>query len=178
MFRSCLRTDPKIIPFAIRVQLFWHSGSRLASMKGDDIADRLLRFARRVLRICRKLPDDFAGKHVSKQLIRSSSGAGSNYEEARGAESSADFVHKLGVSRKEMRESLYWLRLSDGELLEDEEIGSLTREANELTAILTSSMKTAKSGSRKAHRFSESNYRGSQVKEGSIVGSYALPTHE
>jgi four helix bundle protein len=112
-------------------------------MKGDDISDRLLRFGKIVLRVCRSFPNDFAGKHVSRQLIRSSSGSGSNYEEARGAESRADFIHKLAIARKEMRESLYWLRLADHELVEGAEISALIREAGELSAILTSSINTA-----------------------------------
>lgn len=116
----------------------------LRQMKGDDIAERLLTFAKRVLRLCRQLPDDYAGRHVSRQLIRCSSGGGSNYEEARGAESLADFTHKLGVARKEIRESLYWLRLIDGELLEDQQLAALIREARELSAILTTSVRTAR----------------------------------
>ena len=114
------------------------------SMKGDDIAERLLAFAKRVLRLCRQLPDDYAGKHVSRQLIRCSSGGGSNYEEARGAESLADFTHKLAVAKKEIRESLYWLRHIDGELLQDEQLPTVIREARELTAILTTSVRTAR----------------------------------
>ena len=88
--------------------------------KGDDIALRLRRFAVRVLRVVRALPADLAGKHVARQLVRSATGGGANYEEARGGESRADFVHKVSVARKEMR------------------------EADELVAILTSSVNTAK----------------------------------
>ncbi len=105
-------------------------------MKGDDIAERLLKFAMRVLRLCREFPNDFAGKHVVRQLIRCSSGGGANYKEARGGESLADFIHKMAVARKEIRESLYWLRLADPELMQGAEIASLNREANELSAIL------------------------------------------
>ena len=113
-------------------------------MKGDDIAERLLAFAKHVLRLCRQLPDDYAGKHVFRQLIRCSSGGGSNYEEARGAESLADFTHKLAVAKKEIPESLYWLQLIDGELLKDEQLSPLIREARELSAILTTSVRTAR----------------------------------
>lgn len=116
----------------------------LDPMKGDDIAERLLSFAKRVLRLCRQLPDDYAGKHVSRQLIRCCSGGGSNYEEARGAESLADFTHKLAVAKKEIRESLYWLRLIDGELLQNEQLPILIQEARELAAILTTSVRTAR----------------------------------
>ena len=80
-------------------------------MKGDDIAERLLRFAAAVLILCREMPGDAAGRHVSRQLMRSATGGGSNYEEARGAESRADFAHKVSIAAKEMRESLYWLKV-------------------------------------------------------------------
>src|SRR5689334_8327438 len=80
-------------------------------MKGDDISERLLDFAVRVLRLVQALPKNTAGRHVGGQLIRCGTSAGSNYEEARGAESRADFVHKLAICWKETRESWFWLRL-------------------------------------------------------------------
>jgi four helix bundle protein len=62
-----------------------------------------------------------------------------------GAESRADFIHKLGIANKELREALYWLRLTDeAELVVDRGLEALIREADELIAILTSSIKTAK----------------------------------
>jgi len=81
--------------------------------KGEDIALRLRRFAVRALRVVNELPATPAGKHVARQLIRSATGGGANYEEARGGESRADFVHKVSVARKEMREALYWLLLAE-----------------------------------------------------------------
>ena len=113
--------------------------------KGDDIAARLRRFAVGAVRLCRRLPEDAAGKHIGRQLVRAATGGGANYEEARGAESRADFIHKLGVSNKEVREALYWLQLTqESELVVDPELDALVREADELVAILTSSIKTAK----------------------------------
>ena len=76
-------------------------------MRGDDIANRLLEFAVRVLRLASALPKTLVGKHVGGQLIRCGTSAGANYEEARGAESLSDFVHKLGMSWKETRESCF-----------------------------------------------------------------------
>ena len=137
-------------------------------MKGDDIAERLLRFSKRVLRLCRTFPDDFAGKHVARQLIRCSSGGGSNYEEARGAESAADFIHKMAVARKEIRESRYWLRLADPELAQGSELAGLIREANELAAILTASIKTARARSGKTAGLLERDQRASQMKQSAI----------
>jgi four helix bundle protein len=118
-------------------------------MKGDDIAERLLAFADQAVRVARALPNDATGKHVARQLIRSSTGGGANYEEGRGAESRADFAHKVSIAAKEIRESGYWLRLIErAEMASAEVLGALIREANELVAILTSSAKTAKDGSR------------------------------
>jgi four helix bundle protein len=114
-------------------------------MKGDDIADRFLDFAVRVLRLATALPKTFVGKHVGGQLIRCGTSAGANYEEARGAESRSDFVHKLGMSWKETRESAFWLRLIQrSELVKPGLIESLVQEAGELSAILSRSLKTAR----------------------------------
>jgi four helix bundle protein len=114
-------------------------------MKGDNIAVRLRQFAAGVVRICRALPDEPEAKHIARQLVRAGTGGGANYEEARGAESRADFIHKLGVANKEVREALYWLKLvQDTELMVDGSVDVLVGEANELVAILSSSIRTAR----------------------------------
>ena len=113
-------------------------------MKGDNIATRLRRFAAGVVRLCRRLPADVAAKHIARQLVRAATGGGANYEEARGAESRADFIHKLGIANKEVREALYWLLLTqEAALVVDAELDALIREADDLVAILTSSIRTA-----------------------------------
>ncbi len=113
-------------------------------MKGDDIAERLLDFGVRVIRLADALPKRLAGKHVGAQLLRCGTSAGANYEEGRGAESRADFVHKLGVARKETREASYWLRLVQRvNLVKPDLVAKLVQEANELCAILAASVKTA-----------------------------------
>jgi len=124
-------------------------------MRGDDISKRLRIFARAVKRLVRDLPEDVGGKHIARQLFRSGTGGGSNYEEARGAESRRDFAHKCSVAAKEMRESHYWLSLIDeDELLERHDIAALLCEADELVAILTASAKTAKARQAWARRSS------------------------
>jgi four helix bundle protein len=113
--------------------------------KGDDIAQRLRLFAVHVLRLLEELPAGLAGKHVARQLERSATAGGANYEEARGAESRADFVHKISVARKEIRESLYWLSLvEDAGLVQEGDLSSLIAETDELVAILTSCVNTAR----------------------------------
>ena len=82
-----------------------------AARRGADIAERLLGLAATIVRLTRKLPRDVGGRHVGSQLVRSATSAGANYEEARAAESRADFIHKVRVAAKEMRETIFWLSL-------------------------------------------------------------------
>jgi len=118
--------------------------NHLPNRKGDDIAHRLLNFAVQAFKIAKNLSHDMAGKHAARQLIRSATSSGANYEEARCAESRADFVHKIRIAAKELRESHYWLRLVDQACLaKQQELSSLIREADELIAIFISSAKTA-----------------------------------
>jgi four helix bundle protein len=124
----------------------------VGNMKGDDIAKRLRRLAGQIIKLCRTLPRDYTCRHVAHQLVRAVSSGGSNYEEARGAESRADFIHKVSVATKELRESLYWLGLAREAELFTVDTEPLAREANELVAILTSSIKTAKLRAPKVQR--------------------------
>jgi four helix bundle protein len=79
--------------------------------KGEDIQSRLNGFAVQVMALCDGLPRTFAGKHIGEQLFRSGTVCAANYAEARGAESRNDFIHKLGIVRKELNETLIWLDL-------------------------------------------------------------------
>ena len=76
-----------------------------------DLSERLLRFAVRVGKVVNALPATRLGRHVAAQLIRSGTSAAPNYEEGCAAESRADFVHKLSICLKELRESRFWIRL-------------------------------------------------------------------
>ena len=77
--------------------------------KGDDIEERLVSFAVRVLTICERLPKSGEGAHIANQLLRSGTAGAPNYAEARAAESAMDFIHKLGIVLKELNESRVWL---------------------------------------------------------------------
>lgn len=114
-------------------------------MRGDDIASRLLDLAINCLSLASQIELTPTGKHIARQLIRCSTSAGANYEEARSAESLADFIHKIGIAAKETRETGWWLRLVDRASLAPK--GDVTRwgdEANQLLAILISSARTAR----------------------------------
>jgi four helix bundle protein len=75
--------------------------------KGSELADRLMDFAVGVLKVTAELPKAQAGRHIAAQLVRAATSAGANYEEARAADSTADFAHKARIAAKEARESAY-----------------------------------------------------------------------
>lgn len=91
------------------------------------------------------MPKTAWAHHVSLQAVRATTGAGANYQEARHAESRADFVHKVGVAAKELAESLYWLQLISELNLFGDQLPELLRETDELIAILVASARTARS---------------------------------
>jgi len=76
-----------------------------------DLEERLLEFSVRTIRLTRKIENSEAGKHVSNQLLRSSTSPLANHAEAQGAESAKDFIHKLKISLKELRETQPWIKL-------------------------------------------------------------------
>ena len=116
-------------------------------MKGSyDLLERFIDFAVRVMKLCEVLPDSFAGRHIAAQLIRCGTSAAANYGESQGAESRADFVHKLGIVLKETKEARVWLRIiaKIGWIKNPEKLQPLSQETEELISILFSSISTAK----------------------------------
>ncbi len=115
-----------------------------------DLSERLLRFAVRVGKAINALPATRLGRHVASQLVRSGTSAAANYEEACAAESRADFVHKLSICLRELRESRFWIRLIvDSELLPKKKIAELQDECTQLCKIVAQSIVTAKRRSKK-----------------------------
>ncbi len=114
--------------------------------KGDDIQERLVDFAVRVLKVCDSLPGTAAGRHVGNQLLRSGTAPAAQYAEARGAESTADFIHKLKICLKELNETQVWLQItSKSNLVPPKNLIDLRAECNSLGKIINSSITTAKS---------------------------------
>ncbi len=115
---------------------------------GYDLEDRLIDFSVRIIRLTEALPNTKAGTHVAGQLLRSGTSPAPNYGEAQSAESAADFIHKLKIALKELRESLIWLRIiSRANLIKSATmLTPLMRENDELIAILFASVKTAGKG--------------------------------
>lgn len=111
----------------------------------DKLSERYLNFAVRVGKVVDALPDTRLGRHTAGQILRCGTSGGANYEEARAAESPADFVHKLGICLKELRESWYWLRLAaKSGLLPDARLMDLADECHQLCRITAASILTAK----------------------------------
>ncbi|MBI1368735.1 MAG: four helix bundle protein [Planctomycetes bacterium] len=114
-------------------------------MTPSDLSERLLDFAARAGRVTDALPETRLGRHIANQLVRSGTSPAPNYEEACAAESRADFVHKLSISLKELRESRSWLRLIiRSQLLPNEKLADLLDECEQLCNILGQSIITAK----------------------------------
>ncbi|RYZ21247.1 MAG: four helix bundle protein [Chitinophagaceae bacterium] len=112
--------------------------------KSFDLDGRLVRFADKIIDIAESLPGTTAGKHLAGQLIRSGVSPALQYAEAQSAESRADFVHKMKISLKELRESYAALRLINmRRWCPDTSIQPALRENNELIAIFVTSVKTA-----------------------------------
>jgi four helix bundle protein len=105
---------------------------------------RTRRFALDVIRLVGDLPKTVEGRAVGNQLVRSGTSLGANYRAACRGKSKADFIAKLGIVEEEADESCYWLELIiEGELFEKDRTEVLLKEANELTAIIVASRKTA-----------------------------------
>jgi len=112
--------------------------------KADELEDRLVNFAVRIIKLSANLPKTPAGKHVAGQIMRSGTSPAPNYGEARGAESTADFVHKLRVVVKELNETSIWLRVIErSQLLKRELLVDIAEENRALCKIFAASLRTA-----------------------------------
>jgi four helix bundle protein len=110
----------------------------------DAFQERLVLFAVRIIDLVACLPKTTAGRHVGGQLLRSGTSPAPNYAEARGAESRADFVHKLRIGVKELNETGIWLLIIlKARMAPDALVASLIKENRELARILSASIKTA-----------------------------------
>jgi len=115
----------------------------------SDFGDRLKDLAVRTITLCNSLPKTFVGRHIAQQALRCGTSAGANYCEALGAESRADFAHKMQVVVKELRETLFWIEIIQrARLVGPERLASLASELNELISIGVKSVTTAKAHAR------------------------------
>jgi four helix bundle protein len=116
-----------------------------------DLEDRLIDFAVRIIRLAESLPKNKAGNHIAGQLIRCGTSPAPNYGEAQSAESRSDFVHKMKVCLKELRETRIWLRIivRCDLIKQASKLESLIHENDELISIFATSIKTAKQKDKK-----------------------------
>ena len=111
-----------------------------------DLEERLLDFAVHIIRTAESLPKSKVGNHIASQLIRSGTSPAPNYGEAQSAESRSDFIHKMKISLKELRETRVWLvMIIRSKLINPlSKLDSLIQENNELISIFVTSINTAK----------------------------------
>lgn len=114
-------------------------------MDQEQMNRRTKEFAKRVINLCRQLPESREGRLIGNQLFRSGTSVGANYRAGCRARSKPEFIAKLGIVLEEADESLYWLEiLAESQVVEANLLAPLMKEADELVAIFVASLKTAK----------------------------------
>ena len=116
-------------------------------MNKQELEDRLIDFVASIIIVASKFEKNYAGNHLSGQIIRSGTSPALKYGEAQSAESQKDFIHKMGICLKELRESFVCLKIIEKAKLTNEldNLQIAKKEVNELISIFVSSIKTAKS---------------------------------
>ena len=119
--------------------------SKRSDQKRSDLEKRLIDFAVRVIRLAEYLPNTKTGNHIRGQLLRCGTSPAPNYAEAQSAESRADFIHKIKIVLKELRETRVWLVIiAQASLVRPHTLlEPLIQECDELISIFVKSIKTA-----------------------------------
>jgi four helix bundle protein len=114
-------------------------------MTQEEMKKRTREFAKKIIKLCRALPDNREGRLIGNQLFRAGTSVASNYRAACRARSTAEFIAKLGIVEEESDETLFWLEtIQETEVLKPELLQSLIQEGNEILSIIVSSIKTVK----------------------------------
>ena len=114
-------------------------------MKEKDLKKRTKEFALRIIRLVEALPKGRVSDVIGRQLLRSGTSVGANYRSSCRARSKADFISKMGIVEEESDESHYWMELLvEAGIVQITKLESLMKEADEILAIIVSSIKTAK----------------------------------
>ena len=121
-------------------------GNKNVKVNKQELENRLIDFAASIILVASKFDKNYAGNHLAGQSIRSGTSPALNYGEAQSAESSKDFIHKMGICLKELRESFVCLKIVEKSNLTTDlnNLAKAKTEANELISIFVSSIKTAK----------------------------------
>jgi len=125
-------------------------------MADSIICERAFEFGRRILKLSEKLAArGLAGRHVAGQLVKCGTSIGANADESQEAQTKADFIAKLAVSRKEAKETAYWLRIAiAADIVTATEVEWELDEANQLLKMIRSAIRTAQSSTRRRRIFS------------------------
>ena len=116
-----------------------------------DLEERLLKFSVIICHLTEKLPPTRIGDHISRQILRSGTSPAPNYGEAQGAESRRDFIHKMKICLKELRETKIWLQLIHRlKIIRNDKLHILINESDELIAIFVKSIETAQKNAAKS----------------------------
>ena len=114
-------------------------------MDRNEMKSRTKEFAKSIIKLCRKFPNDMEGRLIGNQIFRSGTSTAANYRAACRARSTADFISKLSIVEEEADETLFWLELiKEMEIVDKTLLNSLMQENNEIIAIIVSSIKTAR----------------------------------
>ena len=108
--------------------------------------DRFIDYSVRIIKVTENLPNTKAGKHICSQILRSGTSPAANYGEAQSAESRSDFIHKLKIALKELRETEVWLKvIIKSEIIQPPaKLSAILEETDELISIIFKSIETAK----------------------------------
>ena len=118
-------------------------------MDEGDLKRRTKQFSLRVIKLVEMLPNTSTARTIGNQLLRSGMSVGANYRAACRGKSKADFIAKAGISLEEADECLYWMELlQEAGTFPVDRLKDLMKEADELVAIFTASIKTARANAR------------------------------
>lgn len=113
-----------------------------------DLHDRLIKYSIQIMNIVEKLPRSYAGVHFAKQLVRCGTAPAFHHAEAQSAESRKDFIHKMKIALKELRETYINLKIiNEKPLLVDRQVEKGIDETNQLISIFVKSIQTARRNS-------------------------------
>ncbi len=119
--------------------------------KTEELRNRTMQFALRVVRLFRSLPSSAESRVVGQQLLRSGTSVAANYRAVCKARSGADFISKLGIVEEEIDESVFWLEfLVKAQMMPQKRMSDLIDEAKQLAAIFAASRRTAKQNNRQS----------------------------
>ncbi len=127
----------------------------------NNMSERFMGFAVNIIKLENELCKTYSGRHIYSQIFRSATSSAANFEEARSGESRADFIHKMAIVLKELRESHFWIKLIMKTQIiatHDDLLNLIFNESKELTNITAKSVVTAKSKIAKNNQQSSSQF--------------------